>query len=231
MGQGAAVGRRPPRRSIVALVLERDAQPHPVVLDRSALDRDVLAQHLGDAQVAHRFGGRLDRVARGCLPRLAADPDHLGDPIDTLRHVASSRRWAQSFRSGCAAHSHPARGSTSGGGRYSTVTTILPRTWPLSLSACARGRSPSEKLSAISTRTSLVDTSSAMRASCSALGLITISSARTPRAPACSGGAPAIVTRTPPSRTLASSDSVVAPPTVSNARSTSCTASATSWAV
>ena len=41
------------------------------------------------------------------------------------------------------------------------MTTILPRTWPLSLRACARGRSPSEKLSAISTRTSPVDTSSA----------------------------------------------------------------------
>src|SRR3954453_8763505 len=76
-------------RSVAGLVLERDPQAHPVAGDRTVLDRDVLAQHLGHPKVADALPGRLDRVARSRLPRLAAHTDDLGDPIDAVGHYAA----------------------------------------------------------------------------------------------------------------------------------------------
>jgi hypothetical protein len=52
------------------------------------------------------------------------------------------------------------------GAYVATVSTSFPRTWPLSLSSCARFTSARVISSAISTRTSPLATSSAIRASC-----------------------------------------------------------------
>src|SRR5206468_6870818 len=80
--------RRPDRVtawSVAALVLERDPQPHAVAGDRPVLDRDVLTDHLRDAQVTDRLGRRLDRVLRRGGPGFAADADDLGDAVDAVR--------------------------------------------------------------------------------------------------------------------------------------------------
>src|ERR1700732_2092619 len=73
------------RRS-TSLVLERDRQPHAIVLDLAVLDSHVLSHDLGDPQVSHRFRRGLDSGTRGGLPGLAADPDHLGHPVNTVSH-------------------------------------------------------------------------------------------------------------------------------------------------
>src|SRR5262249_32108684 len=83
---GAAAHPAPCPALVARVVLERDPEPHAVVLDLPVLDRAVLPQDLGDAQVANPLRRRLHGVARGRLPRLLADPDHLGDPVDTLSH-------------------------------------------------------------------------------------------------------------------------------------------------
>src|SRR5258708_39201649 len=71
--------------SVAGVVLERQAQPDPEVLDLAVLDRDVLADHFGHPQVAHGAGGGSDRLACGVLPGLLADPDNLGHAVDTHR--------------------------------------------------------------------------------------------------------------------------------------------------
>src|SRR5271169_6599731 len=71
--------------SVAGVVLERQAQPYPEVLDLAVLDRDVLADHFGHPQVAHGAGSGLDRFAGGVLPGLLADPDDLGYAVDTHR--------------------------------------------------------------------------------------------------------------------------------------------------
>src|SRR5260370_4879241 len=71
--------------SVASVVLERQAQPDPEVLDLAVLDRDVLADHFGHPQVAHGAGCGLDRFACGVLPGLLADPDNLGHAVDTHR--------------------------------------------------------------------------------------------------------------------------------------------------
>src|SRR6202035_407957 len=78
-GGGRIMAAHPtPPVSVARVVLERDPEPDPVLLDRAVLDHDILSDDLGDAQVAHRFRRGLDRAARGGLPRLAAHADHLG---------------------------------------------------------------------------------------------------------------------------------------------------------
>src|SRR5690349_25032999 len=59
--------------SVAGVVLERQAQPNPEVLDLAVLDRDVLADHFGHPQVAHGAGGGSDRLAGGVFPGLLAD--------------------------------------------------------------------------------------------------------------------------------------------------------------
>src|ERR1700691_3196518 len=54
--------------SVAGVILERQAQPDPEVLDLAVLDRDVLADHLGHPEVAHGGGCGLDRFAGGLLP-------------------------------------------------------------------------------------------------------------------------------------------------------------------
>src|SRR5580704_1792794 len=71
--------------SVAGVVLERQAQPDPEVLDPSVLDRDVLADHFGHPEVAHGAGCGLDRFACGVLPGFLADPDDLGYAVDTHR--------------------------------------------------------------------------------------------------------------------------------------------------
>src|SRR6266446_6253615 len=71
--------------SVASVVLERQAQPDPEVLDPSVLNRDVLADHFGHPQVTHGGGGGLDGLAGGVLPGLLADPDDLGHAVDTHR--------------------------------------------------------------------------------------------------------------------------------------------------
>src|SRR3974377_1604225 len=61
--------------SVAGLVLERQAQPYPEVLDLAILNRDVLADHFGHPQVAHGGGCGIDRFACGVFPGLLADPD------------------------------------------------------------------------------------------------------------------------------------------------------------
>src|SRR5690348_17984031 len=71
--------------SVAGVVLERQAQPNPEVLDLAVLDRDVLADHFGHPQVAHGAGGGSDRLAGGVFPGLLADSDNLGHAVDTHR--------------------------------------------------------------------------------------------------------------------------------------------------
>src|SRR2546428_9107447 len=71
--------------SVAGVVLERQAQPDPEVLDLAVLDRDVLADHFGHPEVAHGPGCGLDRFACGVLPGILADPDDLGYAVDTHR--------------------------------------------------------------------------------------------------------------------------------------------------
>ena len=60
------------------LVLERDREPHAVGRHRAVLDHHVLAQNLGDAQVAHGLAGGLHRTAA------AASQDSLLEPITSV---------------------------------------------------------------------------------------------------------------------------------------------------
>src|SRR5690242_21013418 len=71
--------------SVAGVVLERQAQPDPEVLDLAVLDRDVLADHFGHPQVTHGAGGGIDRFACGVFPGLLADPDNLGHAVATHR--------------------------------------------------------------------------------------------------------------------------------------------------
>src|ERR1700683_4692088 len=71
--------------SVAGVVLERQAQPDPEVLDLAVLDRDVLADHFGHPEVAHGGCCGLDRFAGGGLPGFFADPDDLGYAVDTHR--------------------------------------------------------------------------------------------------------------------------------------------------
>src|SRR5580658_6952512 len=71
--------------SVAGVVLERQAQPYPEVLDLAVLDRDVLADHFGHPEVAHGRARGLDRFAGGGLPGFFADPDDLGYAVDTHR--------------------------------------------------------------------------------------------------------------------------------------------------
>src|SRR5216683_2509918 len=50
--------------SVAGVVLERQAQPYPEVLDLAVLDRDVLADHLGHAVDTHRLS--LAVLCPGC---------------------------------------------------------------------------------------------------------------------------------------------------------------------
>src|SRR4051794_38353655 len=77
-----------PAASVAAVVLERDAEADAVLLDRPVLDRHVLADDLGDPQVADRLRGRLDGVLRRIRPRVGARPDHLGDAVHVSGHAA-----------------------------------------------------------------------------------------------------------------------------------------------
>src|SRR5205807_7084231 len=126
----------------------------------------------------------------------------LGDGDLRGRLFARARGRAQ-YRA-APSETHQPRGGTRDlfAAYVATVSTSFPRTWPLSLSSCARFTSRRGIASAISTRTSPLATRSAIRASCSDLGLITSNSARSPRSRAASsGGTFAIVTSIPPSRT------------------------------
>src|SRR4029079_17578432 len=76
--------------SFTAVLLERDRQPHAEVADPAVLDRHVLTDDLRDAQVAHGLARRLDGLARGGLPWLAAYPNDLGDAIDAVGHLKLS---------------------------------------------------------------------------------------------------------------------------------------------
>src|SRR5580658_5735961 len=71
--------------SVAGVVLERQAQPNPEVLDLAVLDRDVLAEHFGHPEVAHGGGGGPDRFAGGFLPGFLADPDDFGYTVDAHR--------------------------------------------------------------------------------------------------------------------------------------------------
>src|ERR1700678_758611 len=71
--------------SVAGVILERQAQPDPEVLDLAVLDRDVLADHFGHPEVAHGRACGLDRFACGLLPGFFADPDDLGYAVDTHR--------------------------------------------------------------------------------------------------------------------------------------------------
>src|SRR5580704_18161864 len=71
--------------SVAGVVLERQAQPYPEVLDLAVLDRDVLTDHFGHPEVTHGGGCGLDRLAGGVLPGFLADPDDLGYAVDTHR--------------------------------------------------------------------------------------------------------------------------------------------------
>ena len=93
--QGAAVGGATVKltnpstglaRSVACLVLERDRKPYAVALDLAVLHSHILPEDLGDSQVAHGLCRSLDRIARGCLPGLAAHADHLGDSVDAVSH-------------------------------------------------------------------------------------------------------------------------------------------------
>src|SRR5487761_1184879 len=81
--------------SVAGVVLERQAQPHPEVLELAVLDRHVLADHFGHPEVAHGAGRGRDRGARGVLPGFLADPDDLCYAVDTHRpsssHVLGAR--------------------------------------------------------------------------------------------------------------------------------------------
>src|SRR5260370_20978990 len=81
-----------PATSVAGVVLERQAQPYPEVLDLAVLDRDVLADHFGHPQVAHGAGCGLDRFACGVLPGFLADPDNLGHAVDTHRLCSTALR-------------------------------------------------------------------------------------------------------------------------------------------
>src|SRR6476646_8792825 len=59
--------------SVAGVVLKRQAQPDPEVLDLAVLDRDVLPDHLGHPQVTHGAGGGIDRFTCGVFPGLLAD--------------------------------------------------------------------------------------------------------------------------------------------------------------
>src|SRR3954451_18585908 len=74
-------------RSVAGLVLERDPEPDPELLDLSVLDRHVLADDLRDAQVTDGLRGGRDGSAGGIRPGLGAGPDDLGDPVDAAGHV------------------------------------------------------------------------------------------------------------------------------------------------
>src|SRR5580692_3805023 len=71
--------------SVAGVVLERQGQPYAEVLHLAVLDRDVLTDHFGHPEVAHGRGCGLDRFACGVLPGFFADPDDLGDAVDTHR--------------------------------------------------------------------------------------------------------------------------------------------------
>src|SRR5262249_51453009 len=86
-------------RSVAGLVLEGDAEPNSGVDELPVLDRHVLAQALGHAQVSDALRRRLDGVARGRCPRLAADADDLGDAIHAICHGMPPRRGMK--RAGC----------------------------------------------------------------------------------------------------------------------------------
>ncbi len=75
-GAGARPGGRDDRppgvptlsAALSLVVFERDAETDPELGDLPVGNRHVLADHLGDPQLAHRLAGRLDRIARRLLP-------------------------------------------------------------------------------------------------------------------------------------------------------------------
>src|SRR4051794_392559 len=69
-----------------ALVLERDREPNAVAGHLPVLDRDVLTEHFGDAQVPDRPACGLHGLSGGSLPRLLADADHLGHAVHAVTH-------------------------------------------------------------------------------------------------------------------------------------------------
>src|SRR5258707_15888638 len=71
--------------SVAGVVLERQAQPYPEVLDLAVLDREGLADHFGPPEVAHGGGCGLDRLACGVLPGFLPDPHDLGYAVDPHR--------------------------------------------------------------------------------------------------------------------------------------------------
>src|SRR6478736_5722045 len=72
-GDGLAVG----------LVLEGDLQPRPVDDAAILFEVYVLLDHLGDADVADGLAHGPHRLRRGFLPRVAARPDDVDDPVHT----------------------------------------------------------------------------------------------------------------------------------------------------
>src|SRR5437868_11805123 len=73
-------------RAGAVVVFERDVQLYPVARHLAVLDRQVLLDDFGDAEVADGLGGGLDGSLRGRLPRLAARPDDLCHAIDAVGH-------------------------------------------------------------------------------------------------------------------------------------------------
>src|SRR5215207_10513107 len=72
--------------SAAAFVLEGELQLGAVGRDLALLDDQVLLEDLGDAQVAQRFGGAIDRRLCRQLPGLAAGADELDHLVDAVRH-------------------------------------------------------------------------------------------------------------------------------------------------
>lgn len=77
---------------VFGVVLERNTEANAVVDELAVLDCDVLSQNFGHAEVAHGLRRRVDRASGGCLPRLAANANHLGHAVDAVGHAAVLRR-------------------------------------------------------------------------------------------------------------------------------------------
>src|SRR5919197_1346574 len=77
-------GRAPPRS--FALVLERHLHLGAIGEHLAALELHVELRHLGDAEIAQRLRGALDRGPGRLLPRVRAGADQLDDLVHALRH-------------------------------------------------------------------------------------------------------------------------------------------------
>ena len=73
--------------SIARAVLERNAQSDAESRHGTVFHREVLSEHFGDSQVAHRSRRRVHRVASGSLPGLTAYTDNLGNAVHAVCHA------------------------------------------------------------------------------------------------------------------------------------------------